>query len=97
MYVCVFNWNELLLLIAIFVESFKDDLSAEIAVIAATRGLMVANKKPVSGWMPIRSSKQQDRGYDAGSEIKAAGIRENTSNSIYATDYRHFARIIQNH
>lgn len=69
-------------------------MSAEIAVVTATRGLMVSNGKPVSGWMPIKSSKAGKKTYDARAEIKSLGLLANTSTNVFATDYSHYAKII---
>lgn len=42
----------------VLLNEWQTDLSKELAIIAGTRGLMVYNEKPITGWMPIRSSKQ---------------------------------------
>lgn len=42
----------------VLLNEWQTDLSKELALIGGARGLMVYNEKPITGWMPIRSSKQ---------------------------------------
>lgn len=49
----------------VMLNEWRSDLSTEIGVGLAVRGVMTANEHPVTGrWMPVRSAKNQIKTYD---------------------------------
>lgn len=48
----------------VMLKEWRSDLSAEIGVGLAVRGVMTANEHPVTGrWMPVRSCKNKFKSY----------------------------------
>lgn len=55
---------ELLSCSDVIMNEWRSDMSAEIAMNLAVRGVMVSNEMPVTGrWMPIRSGKNLLKSY----------------------------------
>lgn len=49
----------------VMLNEWRSDMSAEMGIGLAVRGVMTANEHPVTGrWMPVRSAKNQMKTYD---------------------------------
>lgn len=76
-------------------NEWRSDLSADLGVNLAVRGVMTANTNPVTGkWMPIRSAKNQQPNLDYEKERKIYEISSLISSNNYACDYRTYTRVI---
>ncbi|XP_002136949.4 cell cycle checkpoint protein RAD17 isoform X1 [Drosophila pseudoobscura] len=77
-------------------NEYRDDALPVMGLNLAIRGTMLANKDPVSGWMPVRGPKRINVLPPATlAEQKLLGIGcADTSKALYATEYKSFVKCI---
>ncbi|XP_031625363.1 cell cycle checkpoint protein RAD17 [Contarinia nasturtii] len=79
----------------IMLNEWRSDLSAEIGVDLAVRGVMTANEHPVTGrWMPVRSAKNQIKSTEYEKERREFGIPTLVTSNNFACDYRTYIKLI---
>ncbi|KAH8318037.1 hypothetical protein KR074_003562, partial [Drosophila pseudoananassae] len=77
-------------------NEYRDDNLSVMALNLAIRGVMLANREPVSGWIPVRGPKKILVKADASlAEQKLLGVGyAGISKSLYATEYKSMVKLI---
>ncbi|KAH8330220.1 hypothetical protein KR067_000192, partial [Drosophila pandora] len=77
-------------------NEYRDDNLSVMGLNVAIRGAMLANKEPISGWIPVRGPKKIHVKADASlEEQNLLGVRYAAiSKSLYATEYRSMVKLI---
>lgn len=77
-------------------NEYRDDHLSVMGLNLAIRGTMLANKEPISGWIPVRGPKKMHVKADASlEEQNLLGVRYAAiSKSLYATEYKSMVKLI---
>ncbi|XP_055911679.1 cell cycle checkpoint protein RAD17 [Eupeodes corollae] len=73
-------------------SEYREDTLGLIGLNVAVRGVMVSNRNPVTGWMPIRGPKRIE--IEKTAELTSLGLNQITSSHLLASDYRSYVRVI---
>lgn len=73
-------------------SEYREDTLGLVGLNVCVRGVMVNNKKPVTGWMPIKGPRRID--LSNSTELASLGLNETISSRLLASDYRSFVRVI---
>lgn len=75
-------------------SEYREDTLGLVGLNVAIRGVMVSNRKPVTGWMPVRGPKRIE--FEKSAELISFGLDQIISSHLLASDYRSYVRIILN-
>lgn len=73
-------------------SEYREDSLGLVGLNVALRGVMVSNKNPVSGWMPVKGPKRLE--IEKSSELGALNLKQTISSHLWASDYRSYVRVI---
>lgn len=93
---CVLAASNGLSLCDLILNEYREDSLALTGLNIGIRSVMVANVKPVTGWMPIKGQKRfNSKDFKIPMEaLKVLPPHHNISTNLYAMDYKSFIKII---
>ncbi|KAJ6646938.1 Cell cycle checkpoint protein RAD17 [Pseudolycoriella hygida] len=81
----------------LFLNEWRDESVSEIGLTLAVRGVMVSNKNPAPGWIPVKGQKKFNENKTTFSDqLAKLGLSSHSvTSNVWASDYRTFVNIIK--